>query len=375
MSSVAFILTGWKLSSYIMQVAEALAQNGVDVAIFYETSHPPVVDDIRMQGNPRIRCLPLKNSFHKMFSRKEISSFLAVCVDEICGYSSERSYSVIIGVEKVGVAVAFLTAKRLKAPLLYWSLELYDLQHPGWGKSVGSPEPWLEMETLACKAADKIIIQDEDRANALASITGVSHEYIFLPIAIGRNEIAPWGSTLLHDICHIDHGQKILLQFGYNRMPLGWLSRMAEALPPGWCFVLHGLLTPPDMQHPRLYFSTTKYPENTIAQIIASATIGLVHYENRHINDALTVHSSEKLARYLATGIPVLAHNIGKFSIWLEHSHAGLSYTNPEQVGEAVRHIEKNLKTFQNAALKAGEAYIFEDICSGLLSILQAYAS
>lgn len=347
-----------------MQMAEALVSRGVDVDIFYDMSHPPVVDNARM-SQPHMRCLQLKNSFKKLSSRKDVSAWLGLAVEEVCALADGACYGALVGVEKTGLAVAFLAAKRWRAPLFYWSLELYDAQHHGWCSSVGCYEPWLEMETLACKTAQHIIIQDNDRALALASATGIPDlvtKCLFLPVAIGQNEVVPQGSTTLHDICGVEHSQKILLQFGYNRMPIDWLPRIAESLPEGWMFVLHGLLYPPEMQHPKLRFSTTKYSEDIVAQIVASASIGLVHYENHHINDALTVNASEKLARYLAAGIPVLAHDIGNFSQFINTSHAGLTYETPEQLGEAVLRMEHDMHSFCQGALHAGQDYIFENV-------------
>lgn len=378
MKRIAFLLTGWTLTTFIMQLAEALAGRGVPVDIFCDRSHTPMVDSGRMSANPLIRLLLQQTMFNPPRTREDCRRFLRETCAEIFPFGHALEYGAIVGIEKMGAALAFLAAKDWKVPLVYWSLELYDLNHDEWAAAVGCPECWLEMEALAHKAARGTIIQDKDRGDALSRLTGRDTARIYLPVTIGASEVAPQGGHFLHRMCGLPPSQKLLLQFGNNRMHPEWLLRVAQALPESWTLVLHGLTLWKEkvlLRHPRLLISLERCAEKNLPALVASASAGLVHYEKRHINDVLTAHSSEKLARYLAAGVPVVAHDVGNFAKAFAENGAGITYSTPEQIGMVLRLLDRKPEVFHQAALRAGQGYLFENAGTEAVEYLCRLAS
>lgn len=378
MKRIAFFLTGWTLTTFIVQLAEALAGRGVPVDIFCDRNHSPLIDAVRLEASPLIRLLPQRTAFCPPRTRAECARFLQETCAEIFPFGHALEYGAVVGIEKVGVALAFLAAKEWKVPLAYWSLELYDMHHREWAASMLCPECWLEMERLAHKAALVTIVQDNERGDALSRLTGYDTARIYLPVTIGASEVVPKGGYFLHRMCGIPTSQKLLLQFGNNRMRPDWLLRVAQVLPESWTLVLHGLglwREKAILRHPRLLISIERCAEKNLPALVASASAGLVHYENRHINDILTAHSSEKLARYLAAGIPVVAHDVGNFVKTFAENGAGFTYKTPEQVGMTVRLLDRKPEVFHQAALRAGADYIFENAGLETLEYLWHLAS
>lgn len=365
MGRIAFFVSGWTLSTFIMQLAEALADQGVQVDIICDKQHFPMIDMERMSAKPSLRVIAHNAVFSPPHTREACKLFMREACNEIFRFSQGHTYGAVVGIEKVGGALAFLAAKEWRVPLVYWSLELYNMQHEGWKKNIICPEVWLEMENYVYKAARMVIIQDEDRAGILSEMMGGKTSFLYLPVTIGAQEVIRQNSHYLHDICGLPSTRKLLLQFGNNRMEWEWILRVTQSLPDTWTFVLHGLHLQVEkamLRHPQLVISAERCSEKKLPALVASASAGLVHYEKHHINDVLTAHSSEKLARYLAAGVPVIAHDVGNYAATFARNGAGITYTKPEQVGMAVRLFERKPNIFRQAAVRAGEGYVFENV-------------
>lgn len=379
MSNFAFVSTGWTLFTYVVQLAEALTQRGHTVHFFCENRfNEHEIDFKRIYFNPQLKLFTLDLPFIPDKLAENCNAFIQKTSDLILEYHKKYNYCLFVGVEIIGGSIAHDLSYRSRIPFVYWSIELYDKNEQWWANWILSPDFWVCKEAAFLKDASATIIQDEDRGKELCRITDTSNiNFIYCTNTISKKEIVSQKSYFLHDYLNLDHDIKILLHFGYKRMNNDTLIQMANSIPQDWMFVLHGhslVVTKSKVHHAHLIFSTERLSEDCLPYVIASASAGLVHYENNHINDILTTHASEKIARYLAAGVPIICHDIGHYTEHLSPTGACLTYKTPEQVGIAVRIIDRKADFFSKAALRAGQDYIFENIGEPLTTYIESFA-
>lgn len=379
MSNFAFVSSGWALSTYTVQLAEALAQRGHNVHFFCDSrksNHN--IDFKRIYFNQNLKLITFDLPFTPETLAENYNLFIQKTSDRILDYHKKHNYCLFIGLEIVGGAIANDLSVRSDKPFVYWSLEIFDKNDQQWSDGIVLPEFWICKEAAFLQSASATIIQDEDRGNELCRIADTRCiNFIYHPLTISKKEIVSQKSYFLHDYLNLEHNIKILLQFGYNRMRSDTLIQIANAMPQDWKLVLNGhslQALKNKLHHDRLAFSAERLSEECLPYIIASASAGLVHYENRHINDILTTHSSEKIARYLASGIPMICHDIGHYAEHFSRTGACITYKTPEQVGMAVRQIDREPGLYSKAASRAGQDYIFENIGTPLTTYIESFA-
>jgi glycosyltransferase involved in cell wall biosynthesis len=385
MKRIAMFTYGYLVGSYQMELVKALAEKSIHIDFIYGDylpldygGAPPALIDIQnYSGLSNIRCEELQAPSGPPRAREECHGYLASICASFTKKYPER-YDAFIGVEKIGLAVAAILCSKLRTPYFYWSLEIYGPGSTGWIRQTPFHDFWLQMEYAAKKSAIATIIQDEDRANALDAMTGHTGLNLYLPVTVEKSAVQPQGGYFMHDLCEIPRERKILLLFGGNLMPPPWVWKVAVSLPEPWTLVIHNPFgTPvPDNGLPylKLVNSSTRLPENDIPRAIASADIGFVHYAPIDSNNALTAMASAKTARYLAAGIPIIAYtgttNLHRI---FDKFPCGLAYSEPEQVGHAIRAMEKNKNMFKNMAKKAGEMFLFENASHQLMDFFDKF--
>jgi hypothetical protein len=182
-------------------------------------------------------------------------------------------------------------------------------------------------------------------------------------VAIDAANVQPRGGHALHDMHGIDHSRKILLCYGHNRMPADWIMAVRDFLPDPWVFVLHGFFMSGLERVPcdsRLIISAARLPEAEIPALIASVHAGLAYYDAGDINQALTAFSSEKIARYLCAGIPIITAGVRNINRLFDEYPCGVSISEPRQIAAALQAIEKNEDIFCKTAIKARKKYLLE---------------
>jgi glycosyltransferase involved in cell wall biosynthesis len=359
---LAFFNYGCPVGPFALQLALGLAAAGMAVDFFYDEAHMPAADVKNYRRVPNLRLIRLEVPIQRPATHRECllrlewlqKAFHAAC---------KAPYAVLVGIEKAGVALAAMIAETLCIPHIHWSLELYFAGNPGWMNWTPCGDFWLEAEANAHKSALAVIIQDEDRASVLRAAMGHEGRYLYLPVAINAANVQQRGGHALHDLYGIDHSRKILLCYGNNRLPADWVLTMRDSLPEPWVLVLHGLYmsglegVPGDS---RLIVSAARRPEAEIPALIASAHAGLVYYQADDINQTLTAFASEKLARCLCAGIPVITSGIRNIHKLFAEQPCGISISEPRQIAAALRTIEKNEDMFRKTAINARRSYLFE---------------
>jgi hypothetical protein len=271
-----------------------------------------------------------------------------------------KSFDCIIGVEKGGLICAQMLSKIHPAPYYYLSLELYTKDHPKIIQlSIYSTMRALEI--AAHKKAAGTIIADESRKDHLYADGNIDHRQpaFYLPITI------PQDTTSYNTMSK--KNPKVILNFGYNRLPADLFIKIAENLPEDYIFLIHHL----DTKHTEHYKAIIiKYSlervkisnksintEEEIANLIADAFVGFCWYQAECANERLISFSSEKTARYLAAGIPIIANSATNFSQLFSQINCGIAISTQNEFTAALKLIAGDYQGYSQRAKQAFNKY------------------
>jgi len=260
-----------------------------------------------------------------------------------------------IGIEKGGIIVAHELYKLFKVPFYYFSLELYDegnyeLKKPSRFKVM------RPMEIEALRNALGIIIADEDRKNSLYETGNIdpSKPVFYLPISFDENIIKDF---IFSKPSVSDH--KIILNFGHNRLPDDFFVALIKKLPQEYLFLMHHFVTDYHEELAQnnllknIQFSNKPMVDNEITTMINNSFVGLSWYESEPTNECLTAFSSEKTARYLAAGKPIIANAKTNFPKLFSSIKCGIAVNSPDEFIEALQTISLSYNEFCENARKA----------------------
>ena len=270
-----------------------------------------------------------------------------------------QRYTCFIGIQINGLILAGLLGREFKVPVMYYSLELYLSNHPGFSGILFRNAKNLERKYH--KQSIATIIQDEERANLLYRDNRVVNpETYYVPVSL-LGEAVKNETHWLYDTLGIPDNKKIILQFG--RIHAHRLSpevvRVAQDFPDEWVVVMHGPVTKNEMAElrqynvkNRVYFSTDILPIHEVPRIIASADVGLVFYLNDCANNYLVGSSSEKLAYYLKCGLPVITSDFPSLNRIIQKYQCGVCISSPDELVPAIRTILSAYDDFRQNAFR-----------------------
>ena len=356
-SRIVFCNLGVPVGPFALQFAKALANEGMVIDFFWDISHPVPADIFAYETVQNCNIIFLDTKSPSDDERGAVA-YISRAVDLVSNHLAGVD-AILVGIEKIGLSVASHVARRLKLPCCYWSLELYDRESLWFRKNLCG-EFWLKQEAAACKRVKAVIIQDEDRALAFRGITGFGGKFVYFPVAIDKDNIRMRGGFFLHDFCGIHERRKILLCYGHNRMPRPMIEALEHSIPEPWTLVLHSyqMIGLDGMSNTeKLVISSSRVPEANIPELIASASAGLVHYNPVNHNNKLTAFSSEKIARYLNAGLPIITFGVENIQKLFDEFSCGVMYSQPGQLAAVLRMIEKNERSFAEQAVRAAAKY------------------
>jgi len=265
----------------------------------------------------------------------------------------------LVGVEKLGLIWAAEVSRATGVPFAYYSLELYTREHPVSTRSARVRRiKWFE--ALSHRAAAGTIIQDELRARVLLADNGVTAtQLMLLPVSVPGPARAS-RTRYLHELLSLQDGAKVVLQLGQiveGRLSVA-LARTAQSFPPACVLVMHGPGDPSSLAavaeadgDDRVALSPELVSEGRLPELVASADVGLVFYSDEFVNDRLTARSSEKLARFLRSGVPVVAFAYPGYEV-LRDYECGVLIDDLLELPVAVATILARRQIFSENALR-----------------------
>ena len=258
-----------------------------------------------------------------------------------------------IGIEKGGIICSYQLYKLFKVPFYYFSLELYDENHP----TVIRPTMEKAMRTMEITAHHKAsgtIIADKDRKESLYKTGNIDtcQPAFYLPISfdevdITRNNPLP---------TNIVHSRKIIINFGHNRITNNFFLSLLDKLPEDYLFLTHNNMSDNDSKNissTKFHYSTKLLNEEEIMAMIADSFVGLCWYNDKLVNDRLIAFSSEKTARYLSAGKPIIANKKTNFVDLFSNYKCGIAVDTPDEFIKALEVISSNYQEFSHCAREA----------------------
>ena len=244
-------------------------------------------------------------------------------------------------------------AKRFRhATVIYHSLELY-LDNPGTHTDKEFDELRL-IEKKCHNLAEGLIIQDEKREFIL--VTGNEadkRKTLLFPIMLRSKTF--FSSSIVPGCFQV-------IYFGVIR-PQRFSHKLIEivhAFPTNCLLKIHG---PNDggivflnKGLNNLKISNNNLSQQLIDDLIKNSHIGLCLYDNDKINDRLTANSSEKLVRYLRSGLPIIAFsNESYVALQMKYYCCELIY-DIHELPNALKLITNNYFYYKKNALSAFDA-------------------
>jgi len=265
------------------------------------------------------------------------------------------NFDFTIGIEKGGLICSYFLFKHHNIPFFYFSLELYLEDN----KTIIEPsiDKFLRKKEINMhKYAKGTIISDKERLNTLYNANKINN-YIpgfFLPVSFSDNVNINHTDTSLND-----RSKKYILLFGINRIPDDFFIRLIKIFPNDYIFLMHNYNTDYHEALSKLHslcniqFSNNFADENGIMSIIKNSYIGICWYNDDNINETLTAFSSEKAARYLSAGKPIIANIKTNYNSLFNLYKCGVLVNTPEEFIKAIICISNNYEKYSSNALLA----------------------
>lgn len=277
-------------------------------------------------------------------------------------------YKCFIGVEKKGLIWAGKVSAVQKVPYLYYNLELYIEDHPAFFNSSKFNKLRIK-EKIYHKNAIATIIQDEMRGEVLIKSNNIEKtDMVYIHVAL-LEKVNKKKEVYLHDKFGISHDKKLMLYFGMvceDRYSFK-LAETLNYLNSDCIMVFHAHGKKRDINRlkkicgNKQIISLELVPAQSIKLIIGSASIGFAFYKNNCQNDRLTAFSSEKIALYLQSGVPIIAFDNDNYRKLMEIHHCGELINSFNELPYAIEKILKNPEYYRkNAFLAYDEFYNYE---------------
>jgi len=391
---IALFQYEWPLQSYSKDLGEKLAETGHLVDFYcYGVSKLNLVkvyskknlnynfidnNNFELETHPNKLInyiLKIKNKIKWIKHQKLIKTIPDVSADIIDKNAlinslkkiRQKKYDYLIGIEKQGLIWAGILSELLKSKLIYYSLELYLEDMP----SITEFEKIRPFEIKYHKQADATIVQDKYRAEKLLHYNHIeSTNLILFPVSI-RGEIYMQKSHFFHDKFNIPSSKKIILYFGmmcedryYTK-----IAEYSHQLAEDFVFVFHGYGNTTYIEQlkkisnpSKLFFSLDLISEEQIPEIISSADIGLSIYRNDFSNDRYTAFSSQKIALYMKTGVPIISMKNESYIELMTNYLCGEMIETIDNINIAANKIIDNYNLYRTESFRAYNQYYNFDL-------------
>lgn len=232
-----------------------------------------------------------------------------------------RAYDLILGVDTRGITMGYEYARRFGVPLVYLSFEIFFRDELSFNAEVKQKE----QECVASRFADLVIIQDQWRAQLLATENGLSPEkFEYLPVSPGGSRKVQ-KSDYLRRHFNLSESQTIVLHSG-NFTDWTYADELLENVatwPEDFILVVHTQYNPArpsryiqtiqQSKLPNVVLSTGRLPPDEYEQLVASADIGLALYKpvppliHAQKNIQTIGLASGKVSFFMKYGLPVIS--------------------------------------------------------------------
>jgi GTP 3',8-cyclase len=365
---IALFISEWPLSllPWVCTIVEGLVHRGFEVHLFVRNS-----DKVSGLFDVPVRVIDLNrldidvaNWFElngHLFPYSDVIDKESLMAVHVSGCS--QKYDWCIGFERIGLLLAKTASHGAKCPLAYLNFELYELSYPGiYGDKLSAI---LRHETAALNTVDLFIIQDDVREAHYQRIIGSDvqpKETFHLPVSL--NSATEQCGNEWHRRYKLPHDTHIILYtgtIGENRF-IDQFITAAQTFPDNYQLIIHGPafgrvdylahLRKLDRNN-RVILSTKMAGWKERSKLVASADVGIVYYRQEPANDRETARSSDKVAAYLAAGIPFVCPAYPGYIEIANRYHCASCVDGPLRIGNAIKVILENYSFYREGAHKA----------------------
>lgn len=270
--------------------------------------------------------------------------------EKLSKYINE-DYFCIIAVEPQSLISATICAMNKKIPVIYHNMELLVEEKC----NTVSKKVLKDLERECNKLCVFTIIQDKKRAEYLARDNRLDFSKIRLLPVSSSEKIYTQKTDFLKKNLYIPKEKEIILyagNIGKSSMSLE-VAKSVKNWRENYVLVFHGWnkLSPRDnynkefkklIDNKKIYFSEKQVSFQQLPELLSSAKIGLIFYENWGPNFYEVGSSCNKLVSYLRVGLPVISVDFPSLKEKIEKSNCGVCVKSPEFIAGAIEKIMKN---------------------------------
>jgi hypothetical protein len=205
---------------------------------------------------------------------------------------------------------------------------------------------------------------------------------IFLPVSVSGEQFLS-KKNFLQKKLSLDPNKKIALYFGMitrGRYSFD-LAEISKKLPRDYVIVLHGFGQHDEIEQLKVQIDPNRFllsldmvTENEILELIASVDIGLAFYNNNFSNEEMTAFSSEKIALFCQSGVPIISFDNQSYQLLYSQCRCGEAIQDFTHLPSAIEKINANYHFYQKNAYHAfSKFYNFETNFSKILGSLDIH--
>lgn len=268
-------------------------------------------------------------------------------------------YFCIIAVEPQSLISATICVADKKIPVIYHNMELLVKEEC----NTISKKILKELEKECNKLCVFTIIQDKKRAEYLARDNQLDFSKIRLLSVSSSEKIYTQKTNFLREVLHIPKEKEIILyagNIGKSSMSLE-VAKSAKNWRENYVLVFHGWnkLSPRDsynkefkkmIDNKKVYFSEKQVSFQQLPELLSSAKIGLIFYENWGPNFYEVGSSCNKLVSYLRVGLPVISIDFPSLKEKIEKNNCGICVECPKFISGAIEKIMQNYDYYSKNA-------------------------
>ena len=288
-------------------------------------------------------------------------------------YLSEHAVDVLMPVECFSLiaCVAALEKLELDKRMIYFDMELLD-----WAPENPLYTDKLELKRRqfeALRRVERVVITSYNRARIFAEINQFPPDRISVLPVVPRKRDIQKPSVYFRDKFSIGSDKTLVIYTG-NLMPWAQCLEIIESMknwPPGAVLVMHtwnkGSLSTEYFQKLQraaekrpVYFSSDYLRYDEMQQALTSADIGLLYYQDIDDNFTEIFLSSNKMAEYLAAGLPLVCSPHESLKDFVDRNGIGFA-VDFDGIGGAIETIAANRGRYSENVKVCCEKYFIFD--------------
>lgn len=264
---------------------------------------------------------------------------------------------------------------------IYWPTELYTEEYSLYNERF---KGLIKFEHNSLEKIYLLLLQDKYREKAYYNIIKKIFigKKIYMPISV-KNEQYGKKELSWHSIFNLPKDIKIVLYNGSIQSAGRFVIEIVEAsqyFPDDTILILTGphygnynfleQLKSLDKKNKIFIYDKLLNGEER-GYLYAQSDIGLAFYDNKTLNNELTIMSSDKIATYFRSSLPIITFDYDCYREFLNENQCGIYIKNLDQINHAILRILSNYEFYKrNVEVAYNKFYSLDNHMKNLIKIL-----